>query len=174
MAATDKPLLALGPCTITFDSVDLGNSEGGVQVRDETVQKDIKTDQAGETPVDTVEMGRTVEVTVPMTQPTYTQLEKVVAGATGVHNSTGDKTSVKNVPGTFGFAAAKVLILKAIKDGAASAEKDDWITFPKAYPQLRASFTFGKDGQRIFNVVFKVFPDATTREMYVIGDQAAA
>ena len=174
MPNTDKPLDLLGPCTVTFNAVDVGKTEGSVQFSHQTSQMEIHNDQAGETPVDRVEMGGQLSVVVPLTQASYAQLEAVIQGAVGVHNSSGDKTDVSNVPGKSHYASAQKLILKAIKAGVASADTDDWLTIPKAFPSASPELSFGNDGQRIFNVTFFGYPDETSGLLYTMGDETAA
>src|SRR4051812_12774795 len=89
----------LGVCTALFDSADLGYTKGGVEVEVQTNTHEVTVDQMGETPIDEIITGRTVQVTVPMAETTLENLARVMPGSTLV--SDGVKAS-----GTVTFSTA--------------------------------------------------------------------
>ncbi|WP_276122564.1 hypothetical protein [Pararhizobium qamdonense] len=89
----------LGVCTALFDSADLGYTKGGVEVEVQTNTHEVTVDQMGETPIDEIITGRTVQVTVPMAETTLENLARVMPGSTLV--SDGVKAQ-----GTVTFATA--------------------------------------------------------------------
>ncbi|MBX5130825.1 hypothetical protein HJB53_30505 [Rhizobium lentis] len=72
----------LGVCTATFDSADLGFTKGGVEVEVQTNTHEVTVDQMGETPIDEIITGRTVQVTIPMAETTLDNLARVMPGST--------------------------------------------------------------------------------------------
>lgn len=72
----------LGVCTALFDSADLGFTKGGVEVEVQTNTHEVTVDQMGETPIDEIITGRTVQVTIPMAETTLENLARVMPGST--------------------------------------------------------------------------------------------
>jgi hypothetical protein len=106
----------LGVCTATFDDADLGYTKGGVEVQVQTNTHEVKVDQMGETPIDEIITGRTVQVTIPMAETTLENLARVMPGSTlvtdgvkatgsivfsGAAPVNGDKVSIDGIDFTF-------------------------------------------------------------------------
>lgn len=154
----------LGPCQITFDSVDLGKTKGGVTFRDGMNQVPVLEDQAGSTPVDHILTGRNIQVEVPMSRSTLAQLSAVVPGA----SSYGSYMIVNNQAGIARAASAAKLVLQPLVDGSPSA---DALTIFKASPITDIELTFDNDNQRVYKVMFNVYPDSANNDrLYQIGD----
>ncbi|OCP21898.1 MULTISPECIES: hypothetical protein [unclassified Ensifer] len=267
----------LGVCTALFDSADLGFTKGGVEVEVQTNTHEVTVDQMGETPIDEIITGRTVQVTIPMAETTLENLARVMPGSTLVTDGAkatgtvvfstaapvnGDKITIDGldftfktapsgsrdmaIPATIGAAAialaaainnaslgilatpnaatvnleasnrgvsgnvaitktvvtaanvtvtgmaggvdatkAKVVVetgtnislLKLAKKlvlrpkGAVDA-RDDFTIF-KAMTSGAIQFAYQTDQERIFNVVFKGYADASGR-LFAVGDETAA
>jgi hypothetical protein len=154
----------LGPCSITFNGVDLGKTMGGVTFRDSMNQVEVKEDQAGSTPVDHILTGRTIQVEVPMSRSTLAQLAVVIPGA----SSFGSYLVVSNHAGIARAASAAMLIISPLVDGAASADK---LTIFKASPITDIELAFDNENQRVYKVTFNVYPDADNgNRLYQIGN----
>ncbi len=111
----------LGVCTATFDSADLGYTKGGVEVQVQTNTHEVTVDQMGETPIDEIITGRTVQVTIPMAETTLENLARVMPGSTLVTDGvkatgsvtfssaapvSGDKVTIDGIDFTFKTAPA--------------------------------------------------------------------
>jgi hypothetical protein len=157
----------LGPCSVTFDSVDLGSTKGGVKFKFTEDSKPVNEDQKGVTNVDEIKVGVSAcEVEVPLTRSTLAQLAKVIGGAT--QNPT-TKLSVSNEVGVSMYEGAALLILKPIVNGVASTNTADWLNIPKAYPKVDFEITFDNEGQRVYKTTFKGFPDASSGLIWFMG-----
>ncbi len=165
----------LGPCHVIWDDggageVSINPTFGGVQFRDEVLGVDIKEDQQGETPVDTVTTGKVTEVTVPMTRSQLAQLERAISGSV----ATATNLKVSNTAGRDVFILARELRFKPIEDGIPDATST-WLHCHRCYPFSNLEWMYDNSGQRVTNVVFKVYPDDATgriNEMWRVGTAA--
>ena len=162
----------LGPCAVNWDpalaNLNLNPLFGGCHFRQEDLQVDVKEDEHGETPVDKVQIGKMVEVDVPMSRSSISQLQYVIAGAVG----TATKLTVSNAVGGAVYANAKELILKPIVDGVADPDTETWLHILKAYPKTNLDQAYDNAGQKTTMVTFTGFPDqstATLRQMWRYG-----
>lgn len=154
----------LGPCQVTFNSVDLGKTLGGVTFRDSMNQVPVMEDQAGSTPVDHILTGRNIQVEVPMSRSTLAQLTTVIPGS----SSFGSFTIVSNHAGIARAANAAQLVLTPLVDGVASG---DSLTIYKASPITDIELTFDNENQRVYKVMFNVYPDSeNSNRLYKIGN----
>lgn len=100
--SSDTANVKLGVCTVLFDGADLGFTKGGVEVEVSSSTHVVNVDQFGETPVDEIVMGRTIQVTVPLAETTLPNLVKVMPGATliapGAAYATGTVTFSTSAP----------------------------------------------------------------------------
>ena len=157
------PVYDLGPCSITFDSVSLGETKGDVMFRYTEETRPVYEDSKGVSPIDEIHVGMTCEVEVPMTRITLAQLATVIPSATVV----GTKLTVKSAVGNQMINSAAALILKPLVGGVASANTK-WLTVLQAAPKVDLELVFNNDGQRVYKVVFKGFVDANN-EIFTIG-----
>jgi len=86
----------LGPCKVFFGGVDLGYTQGGVDVEVKTDTHEIMVDQFGKSVINEIITGRTVTVKVPMAETTLENLVRIMPGAviveTGGVKATGTVT----------------------------------------------------------------------------------
>jgi len=162
----------LGPCSAIWDiddlAAELNPTMGGVRFRDTLLYTDIVEDGQGETPVDGVDKGRTVEVEVPMTRASISRLDLVIQGSTLVANT----LTVKNSVGNAFYSKAKELTIKPLTDNVASVINTEWTHFWKCFPIIDQEIVFDNSEQRVAKVLFKVYPDQSTArlgEMYQYG-----
>lgn len=154
----------LGPCTITFNGVDLGKTKGGVIFRDQEEQVEVKEDQAGATPVDHISLGRKITIEVPMTRSTLAQLTAVIPGV----SSFGSYLRVSNHAGIARASTAAQLIIAPLVDGVAGSDR---LTVFKASPKMDMELQFDNENQRVYKVTFNVYPDASQgNRLYQIGN----
>lgn len=74
--------ISIGPCHVYFKGVHVGHTYGGVSVSVTQSVYELKTDQYGETPVRVLEGGLKIEITVNMTEATFSNLKILFASAT--------------------------------------------------------------------------------------------
>lgn len=172
MAAPNRDL---GPCCVVWDpagdNIELSPTFGGVEFRDEVLSVDIHEDGQGETIVDSVHTGRVVEVTVPMTRYTLTQLEAAIKGSVAA----ASKLEVSNKVGGAVFADAKELIIKPAEDNVCTPTTTEWLHVHKAYPFANLGWMYDNSGQRVANILFKCYPDTASGqvgEMWRMGPDA--
>lgn len=161
--------LEMGPCTVTFKTIDLGLTKGGVEVEFATEVANITADQFGDTVIDDVIKGRMVKVKVPMAERDLTKLATVIPGSTLVGTTT-KKLVIKAAVGTSLRALAGELQLRP--KGMTTAAKD--VVIPIAMPKGDMQFAFKHDDQRVYAVEFTGYVDLDTDELFLLGDPAAA
>ena len=153
------PFHDMGPCFAIWDpnglAIDLNPTLGGCRIRDSLIVKDILEDGQGETAVDAVDAGRTIELEIPMTRFTWDQLQYVIQGSV---RGTGNLT-VKNSVGNALFPASREIIIKPTEDNEASIVTSEWTHFFRCAPVIDAEIVFDNSEQRVAKILFKVFPD---------------
>jgi len=161
-----NPMKDLGPCSVTFNSIDLGATDGGVIMKHSEDTKPVKEDQQGTTEVDGIKVGKSVEIEVPLTRSSLAILAQVIGGS----SYSGNRLRVRNQVGVSMLDGAALLILKPIIDGVASTDASTWLNAFKAAPRADFEIAFNNAGQRVYKVMFKVFPDsANNYKMWQIG-----
>jgi len=156
----------LGPCEVWFDEAKLGVYDGDVIFRETGESRPVHEAEKGVTEVDSIRVGKTVEVEMSLTRESLAKLATILPGATLPSETKIDVYN--NAIGTSRYDNAKELIIKPIEDGAVSANTK-WLTIPKASPEIDSELMFNNDNQRVWKVVFKAFPDASTGKLYTIG-----
>jgi hypothetical protein len=74
----------LGVCSVFFGGVDLGYTQGGVEVTVATTTKKVMVDQFGQSEINEYIMGRTCGAKVPLAETTLDNLVAIMPGATKV------------------------------------------------------------------------------------------
>ncbi|BBI61673.1 hypothetical protein [Vreelandella sulfidaeris] len=149
--------IKLGACDVTFKSVALGLTKGGVEVSVETSTYPITVDQHGETAVDEFITKRQFKVTVPLAETKLDLLGLALPGST-VENG---QLIVKDGIGLSLIDSAGALQLIPTTGGSA----EEPITFLKANTAGNFSFAYRHNEERVYNVEFTVYPD----ELGVLG-----
>lgn len=169
MPAQKLPTGDLGPCRISFKGVDLGSTSGGVIVRYTEETTPVMTDQTGNTHVDDINLGSTVEVEANLTRTAAATLAGIFPGASGSGTS-GDTILFRNAVGSSRRDDAGKLVVKRVtKNGQASTDEKDWITFFEAAPHSEMEWTYDAETQRVVKVMFKVYPVENSNELFRIG-----
>lgn len=169
--ASSTENVKLGVCNVLFNEEDLGFTKGGVEVEVATETHEVTVDQLGNTPIDEIIMGRSVQVTVPLAETTLDNLVKIMPGATLVTD--GADPEKKKVMVTTGvntslLSIAQKLVLRPI--GTNGAED---FTVHKAMTAGAMQYVYNFDQERVFNVVFKGYADAEGN-LFSVGDETAA
>lgn len=80
--ASDTKNVKLGVCQVFFNNVDLGYTQGGVEVNVSTETHKVNVDQFGKTSINEYIMGREATVKVPLAETTLDNLVATMPGAT--------------------------------------------------------------------------------------------
>ena len=164
MARQVGPPRDLGTCCVLWDpstaNLLLDPVYGTVTFRSEDNSEDVFHDLHGVAPVDSVFTGRVATLEVPMTSPNLLQLETVIEGSQ--KKKSAGKYKILWVPNPVGgrmFPDAKEIIVKPYIDQVCSANTAEWLHLFRAFPVANIELGFDHAGQRIYNVLFKCYPD---------------
>ncbi len=166
------PLRDIGPCQVWYGAAPakIGEYYDSVGIRVSQEDADVFESAFGTTPVDAVVVGcGPLEITVPFTRMDLADLAIVLPG--GRYYGTYMDFIANEELGRSEYDNAAELILKPIVDGAVSATTY-WYHVPKAYPKADYTIDYNARDQRVFNTVFKGFPDATSGLSFHIGPHA--
>ena len=153
--------LELGPCQVKFGTAgseaDLGKTHGGITIKIVDDSIDLKSDQYGSSPEDTIITGTTVEVELSLAEITFDELAIALNQTKFGTLLTGGITGENNV-GTSMLDAAKSLKLIKYSAGSPSEALTDVIIFPAAAPVSDVELTYDSENQRVLKLTFKCFP----------------
>lgn len=173
--ASDVKNVKLGPCSVTFNSVDLGYTKGGVEMEIATTSKKIMVDQFGETSINEYIMGRDVTVRVPLAEFNLTTWAEVIPGASLVSGGSPVKKKIVIASGV-GISLqdmAEELVLHPTNLAPTDYSED--VTVHKAAPKGDFKFAYKHDEERVYMVEFTGYVDtANSNRLVTIGDPAAA
>lgn len=164
------PLRDKGPCEVWYGATPamLGPYFETVTVRTTSTSSDVHESSHGTTPVDSIITGYgPTEVVVPFTRLALANLAIVIPGASV--SGSGFKAIAHLEVGRSEYDNSHPLILKPIVDGVESTDQSEWWQADHAYPNVDMEIVYDSDGQRVFNVIFKCFPDAATGVVYHTG-----
>lgn len=80
--ASNSRNVKLGVCQVIYDGVDLGLTQGGVEVQVETETHRVEVDQFGRSAINELIMGRTLKVTAPLAETTVRNMVATMPGST--------------------------------------------------------------------------------------------
>ncbi len=167
----DATKIALGVCKVTFDSIDLGHTKGGVEVVYEPVWHDVKVDQYGDTIVRKRLMGEKFTAKVPLAEYTVANL-KVGMPAGTIVGTTNKRLDMGSSAGKSSSTLAAALLLHPVDSGTA---KDFDINVPKAMVDSQITLSHVNDGERIIECTFEAIIDESKADgarLFSIGDPA--
>ena len=159
----------LGVCKVLFGGVDLGYTQGGVEVTVKTDTHKVNVDQFGKSTINEYIMGRDVMAKVPLAETTLANLVAVMPGASLI-NGTGsdpDSVSVTNGIGIDLLSIAKELRLHPLSKADADHSED--FVIPLAATSGALNFAYKLENERIFNVEFTGYPDTVTQKLFAVG-----
>jgi len=169
------PVRDIGTCEVYYNGAKIGQYFGPLMFRYSQEDADVFESRYGNTPVDSVVVGSgPCEITVPFTRLSLADLATVLPGGSrSAHGSTSGNVEVvaRDQIGRSEYDNAAELILKPYVDGVVNATNDDdwWLHIRKAYPRADYEITYDTSSQRIFNTIFKGFPDQITGVTWHIG-----
>lgn len=166
----------IGAATVEFgegvDKVVFDITKGGITFSVSTSVQEVTVDQYGETPVKSIMKGRKAQVTVPFAVNDLEKLSKVMPNSAFVKSGDGSKMklTVKSTAGYDMLSLAKKLVIKPLDP---QATPNDWITIPKAGVITDPEYTYNNENERICKITFTAYPDMTTGELFIMGDETA-
>lgn len=160
----------LGACDVTYNSVDLGLTKGGVNLEVSTDTYRVTVDQYGETAISEIITARNVTVSVPLAETTLENLVATMPGAVLVGSGATTRVDVASGVGVNLLDIAQELKLHP-RDAGASEAFD--VIIPKASTGGNLQFNYGPNEERIFSVTFTGFIDTTDDHLFSMGDPAA-
>ena len=159
----------MGVCNVTFNSVSLGYTSGGVKCTFATESKEIEVDQE-DVPIGEIITKQSFQVEVPMAEYNLAILEDLLPGATLVTDGT-DSTKKKLV--LSGAAGGNLLESAAelLLEPAGESTDNFNVTVHHACPVPNIEFAFEKENVRVYNVTFKAL--VGTNGFVTFGDTTA-
>lgn len=163
----DVQNVKLGVCDVTYNSVALGHTKGGVEVTYTPEIYEKTVDKFGSTPVGAVLIGERLEVKVPMAEHTLANLKVAMPGGTLVEGATLDEINFGADAG--GDLTGAVLLLHPT--AYASATTYDW-TIHKAICVGAVAVPYKVEEETIFEATFLALIDeskSTGEKLFRIG-----
>lgn len=117
---SDTKNVKLGVCQVYFDGVDLGYTQGGVEVTVTTETHKVNVDQFGRTVIDEIIMGRNVEVKAPLAETIIETLARTMPGSTVL---------AKTAAGVDAVAASGTITIGATAPSAGDTVVVNGVTF---------------------------------------------
>jgi hypothetical protein len=158
----------IGPCWVTYNSVDLGFTKGGVKIGADISESEVTVDQNA-LPIDGLITGMKIKVTVPVAEWTPANLSLAFPGSVIVTGSGGVKKVVLKDPGGMSMKENAHSLLLHPTDKLANDKSEDFL-FPKAFPKLNGEIAFDPENPKILELSFSVFYDDTLQGFCTFGD----
>ena len=153
----------LGVCSVSFNSVDLGHTKGGVSVTYTPTYHDVTVDKYGETVVDKRLLGEKMVATVPLAESTLANFQIAIPEG----STDGDKITIGSSVGDSLLDSASQLVLHPMENE--SSNLDDDVVFNKAVVTSPVEVSFANDGERILNVEFEALLDESQEDGSYLG-----
>lgn len=151
------------PCTVTWNSVDLGYTEGDIELSFEEQMTEVTAHQTGTVVLDHIRTGAAVgELTITLKEVSAANIEMLLVAGPGAATTPtagteglgyGIKQQFTSV-----VADAQKLVLHPVALDALTLTRD-W-AFWKAYPRLD-SVTFSAENPQTMTITFLIYPDMT-------------
>jgi len=161
----------VGACSVTFNSVDLGHTKGGVEVSYEPIYHDVTVDKYGETVVEKYLMGEKITAKVPLAELTIANLKVAMPQGTFAGAANARITLGQNA-GTKATASAAQLVLHPLNMGTRAND----IVIYKAYVASTVDLKMKVDEENVYEVEFEALLDESKSAgnyLGLIGDSTA-
>lgn len=166
----DVTNVKVGVCSVTYNSVDLGHTKGGVEVSYEPEYHDVSVDKYGNTVVEKYLIGEKFMATVPLAEYTIANLNKAMPQST-LAGGGNERVTLGATSGQKATTDAAELVLHPI----AEAGRDFDIVIYQAYVASTITLQHSFDEERIIEVVFEAILDESKSDgnyLGLIGDSA--
>lgn len=142
----------LGTCRINFGGRDMGFTQGGVTVKVTTEWHDVLVDEYGTIPLNSIDLGTNIEVTVPLVQASLDNYKDAFGMAA---NSPVDRLTFGRKVGS--SATTKRLVVDPVNE-------DDGIVVYKAGIKDVDELGYTNEGERLVGCHFTGFVDESRAE----------
>jgi len=160
----------LGVCSVTFNSIDLGHTKGGVEVSYEPEYKDVSVDKYGNTVVEKYLIGEKWTAKVPLAEFTLANLK--VAIPQGTLTGTDSRLTLGINSGQKSTTDAHELVLHPL----AETGLDYDMVFHKAIVASTITLNHAVDEEKIVEITFEALLDESKSDgnyLGFIGDSTA-
>ena len=157
----------VGACSVTYNSVDLGHTKGGVEVSYEPVFHDVSVDKYGESVVEKYLMGEKWTVKVPLAANL-----KVAMPAGTFAGAANARLTLGHSAGTKATTSAAQLVLHPLNMGTRAND----IVLHKAFVASTIDLQMKVDEENIIEVEFEALVDESKADgnyLGLIGDSTA-
>lgn len=161
----------LGVCSVTFNSVDLGHTKGGVEVSYEPEYKDVSVDKYGNTVVEKYLIGEKLTVKVPLAEFTIANL-KVAMPQGSFAGAANARVTIGATAGQVASTDSAQLVLHPLSEGT---RRHDMVIH-KAYVSSTITLNHAVDEEKIIEVTFEALLDESKSDgnyLGYIGDSTA-
>ena len=160
----DVTKVKVGVCTVTFNSLDLGHTIGGVEVSYEPVYKDVMVDAYGETIVEKYLIGEKLTAKVGLAESTIANMRNAIPQSTfaGAANS---RINIGAKAGKKATDDAAQLVLHPVGEGTRAYD----IVFYKAYVGSTIVLPHVNDGEKVIEVTFEALLDESKSDGSYLG-----
>jgi hypothetical protein len=164
---SDATNISMGPCSIVFNSVDLGHTTGGVTVSYEPTWTEIKVDKFGEAAVDKYLGGEKLTAKVKLSEFTMANLKVAMPAGT----QTVKKITLGAGVGARLSDSAALLVLHPIANLAADRSED--VVMYQAAVDSAVELPHTNEGEKSYEVTFTALIDESKSNgdyLGMIGD----
>jgi hypothetical protein len=167
----DATKMRVGVCTVVFNGVDLGHTQGGVEVTYEPTYHDMMVDKFGETVVEKKLIGEKLTAKVPLAEYTIANLKAAMPQGqyAGVANA---RIHVGKSAGAGALTNSAQLVLHPQNEGTRAYD----VVFHKAYVAATITLPHKNDEDKIIEVEFVALVDESKSDnnyLGFIGDSTA-
>jgi hypothetical protein len=167
----DITKVKVGPCSVTFNGVDLGHTKGGVEVTYEADYFDASVDTYGSTPIESYLRGEKFSAKVPLAEYTIANLRNAIPNATfaGAANA---RITIGKQAGAKQSSVAYQLVLHPLNEGTRVND----IVIHKAFCKSPIKLSHTNDGEKIIECEFNGLLDESKSNgnyLGLIGDSTA-
>lgn len=155
--AADTTKVKVGVCSVTFNAVDLGHTQGGVELKYEPTYHEVKVDQYGQTVVDKRLIGEKVTVKVPLAESSVAVLQASMP-INSLVSGPPQLVKVGTDAGASLLAKAATLVLHPLDMGVATTND---VTIFKAVSSEPVLVPYKFDQERVFEVTFEALLDVS-------------
>lgn len=160
----DITKVQVGVCTVNYNGLDLGHTQGGVEVIYKPTHKDVMVDLYGDTKVEQFLIGEMLTAKVPLAEYTIANLRNAFpqsqfAGAANTRITIGAKA------GKSGRAVAYQLVLHPVSQGTRAYD----VVFYKAYVSSQVTLKHTNKDEKIIEVTFEALLDETRSDGNYLG-----
>lgn len=170
MAITD---VQVNPLRVSWNAVDLGCTDGDIELTIDDRSVDITCHQHGPDVRDAIRLGVDIQLGLTIKETSVAQIKAIFAGSATLYTpgggsevmGLGDETAYTSM-----FADAKKLVLHPVANAAGDLTED--IAAWKAYPVIE-SWSFSGENPETITLNFRIFADETKLDQVnklVFGD----